>query len=152
MNVIDMEATSRFRTARTDLLISGGMRWGDMQIEFGGDNIQADMPGLTTAADLRISLCRERCAEWAAVGGVRWSLLGGDWEGAGGFIDPARDDNISVQEFSTGVEYLRAYGNVDLYMRLKYEMQNWHSDAIAQGSGTDSIGFLGPGIEFGMLF
>jgi hypothetical protein len=31
-------------------------------------------------------------------------------------------------------------------------MQNWHSDALAQLSGTDSIGFIGPAIEFGLMF
>jgi hypothetical protein len=152
MNVLDFEATKRFRTERADLIVAGGMRWADMEIALGDEDVQGDMPGLTTAADLRISLCRDCRREWAVVGGARWSLLGGDWEGSGGFIDPIRDDNIVVQELYTGVEYYCTYGDYDLFARLKYEMQNWHSDAIAQGAGTDSIGFLGPAFEFGLMF
>jgi hypothetical protein len=152
MNVLDFEATKRFRTERADLIVAGGMRWADMEIAFDDDDVQGDMPGLTAAADLRVSLCRDCRREWAVVGGTRWSLLGGDWEGSGGFIDPVRDDNIVVQELYTGVEYYCTYGDYDLFARLKYEMQNWHSDAIAQASGTDSIGFLGPAFEFGLMF
>jgi hypothetical protein len=152
MNVMDVEATSRFRTARTDLVLGGGMRWADMAIALDDEEVQGDMPGLTVAADLRISLCCDRCHEWAVIGGARWSLLGGDWEGDGGFIDPVRDDNISVHELYTGVEYFCTCGDFDLYARLKYEIQNWHSDAFAEDAETDSIGFLGPGIECGITF
>jgi hypothetical protein len=152
MNVIDVEATSRFRTARTDLVLGGGLRWADMAIVLDDEEVQANMPGITAAADLRISLCCDRCHEWAVIGGARWSLLGGDWEGDGGFIDPVRDDNISVHELYTGVEYFCTCGEFDLYARLKYEIQNWHSDAVAQDAGTDSIGFLGPGVECGITF
>jgi hypothetical protein len=152
MNVMDLEATSRFRSERIDLVVAGGMRWADMEIAFEDEDVQGDMPGLTAAADLRLSLCRDCCREWAVLGGARWSLLGGDWEGGGGFIDPVRDDNIVVQELYTGVEYYCACGDYDLFARLKYEMQNWHSNALAQNAGTDSIGFLGPAFEFGVRF
>ncbi len=152
MNVMDLEATGRFRSERIDLVVAGGMRWADMEIAFDDDDVQGDMPGMTAAADLRMSLCRDCRREWAVVNGARWSLLGGDWEGSGGLIDPVRDDNIVVQEFYAGVEYYSPCGEYDLYARLKYEMQNWHSDAIAQGADTDSIGFLGPAFEFGLMF
>jgi hypothetical protein len=152
LNVIDVEAISRFRMARSDLVLSGGMRWADIEITFDDEEVNNDMPGVTFAADLRTSVCRECNLEWAFVGGARWSLLGGDWDGDGGFIDPVRDDNVSVRELYVGVEYFCTYRDYDLYARLKYEIQNWHSDAIAQDAGTDSIGFLGPGIEIGMMF
>ena len=35
--------------------------------------------------------------------------------------------------------------------RFAFEMQNWHSDALAQSS-TDSIGFIGPGVHVGAEF
>jgi hypothetical protein len=31
-------------------------------------------------------------------------------------------------------------------------MQNWHSDVLSQDGGTDSIGFIGPGIHLGAQF
>jgi hypothetical protein len=152
MGVLDVEATGRFRSERIDLVVAGGMRWADMEIAFRDEDVQGDMPGITAAADLRLSMCRDCRREWAAVSGVRWSSLGGDWEGSGGLIDPVRDDNIVVQELYSGVEYYCACGDYDLFARLKYEIQNWHSDALAQDAGTDSVGFLGPAFEFGMMF
>jgi hypothetical protein len=153
MDVIDLETTCRFRTSRTDLVIAGGIRWTDMDVSFNDVEVENEMPGATVAADLRTAMCRSGCREWAAVGGARWSLLGGDWEGdSGGFITPMRDDNVVVQELYGGFEYFRTYPNYDLFARLIFEIQNWHSDAAAQDAGADSIGFVGPGLEIGMMF
>jgi hypothetical protein len=153
MDVIDLETTCRFRTSRTDLVIAGGIRWTDMDIAVNASEVENEMPGATVAADLRTAMCRDGCREWAAVGGARWSLLGGDWEGdSGGFVDPVRDDNVVVQELYGGFEYFRTCPNYDLYARLIFEIQNWHSDAAAQDAGADSIGFVGPGLEIGMMF
>ena len=33
--------------------------------------------------------------------------------------------------------------------RLGFEMQNWHSDNLAGNTNTDSIGFVGPSVQFG---
>jgi hypothetical protein len=152
MDVIDLETTCRFRTARTDLVIAGGLRWTDMGVALGADAVEIEMPGATVAADMRVAMCRSGCREWAAVGGARWSMLGGDWEGSGGFINPVRDDNVVVQEIYGGFEYFRVYRDYDLFARVIFEAQNWHSDAAAQDAGADSIGFVGPGLEIGMMF
>jgi len=119
----------------------------------GGERVSSDTPGITFAGDLRTIFCRECYWEWATVAGARWSLMGGDWQGSGdGFLSPERDDNIVVTEIYGGMEYVQHYSGYDLYARLVFEMQNWHSDVAAQTSGTDSIGFLGPGIHVGMNF
>jgi hypothetical protein len=153
MDVIDLETTRRFRTSRSDLVIAGGIRWTDMDIALNASEVENEMPGATVAADLRTAMCRDGCREWAAVGGARWSLLGGDWEGdSGGFLNPVRDDNVVVQELYGGFEYFRTRPNYDLFARLIFEIQNWHSDAAAQDAGADSIGFVGPGLEIGMMF
>jgi hypothetical protein len=153
MDVIDIEATTRFRTSRTDLVLAGGMRWADLEIVLGDDAVDTQMPGFTVAADLRTKLCGDCCQECALIGGARWSTLGGDWEGdSGGFLNPVRDDNIIVQELHGGVEYIRSYGNYDVFGRVTFEVQNWHSDAAAQDAAVDSFGFVGPGIELGMMF
>jgi hypothetical protein len=152
MDVIDVETTCRFRTRDTDLVVAGGARWANIDILLGDEGVESEMPGITVAADLRTAICCDGCREWAAIGGVRWSILGGDWEGDGGFIDPVRDDNVVVEELYGGFEFLSAYRNYDLFARLIFEVQNWHSDAAAQDGGADSISFIGPGMEVGIMF
>jgi hypothetical protein len=152
-DVLDVEATSRFGHDRSEVVISGGLRWADVEIAVDGERVSSDMPGITFAADLRTIVCRDCYSEWATVAGARWSLMGGDWQGSrDGFLSPDRDDNIVVTEIYGGVEYVQHYSGYDVYARLAFEMQNWHSDVAAQTSGTDSIGFLGPGIHVGMNF
>jgi hypothetical protein len=152
LDVIDVETTCRFRTPRTDLIIAGGLRWANVEVVLDNDSLDADLPGLTVAADLRSAMCRDGCQEWAAIAGARWSILAGDWEGDGGFFDPVRDDNVVVQELYGGVEYFCTRRDYDLFARLIIEIQNWHSDAASQDAGVDSISFVGPGIEVGMMF
>jgi hypothetical protein len=153
-DVIDLEGTSRFHLLKsTDLVVSGGFRWTTAEITFDGDTDDNGMLGLTFAADLRTLICGGCQRQWAGICGARLSTLGGNWEGDGGFVPESRDDNLVVQELYAGVEYsCRTRGGQDLFARLVWEMQNWHSDAIAQNSGADSIGFVGPGIHVGAGF
>jgi hypothetical protein len=57
-----------------------------------------------------------------------------------------------VHELHAGVVYAVRHSDFDLHARFGFEMQNWHSDALSQNSGHDSIGFLGPGIQVGAGF
>jgi hypothetical protein len=151
-DVLDLEATSRFGNDRSELVVGGGMRWADLRIILDGEAVSADMPGISFAADLRTMLCRNCYSEWASIAGVRWSLLGGDWEGSGNdFVSPDRDDNMVVTEIYGGVEYVQHYTGYDVFARLVFEVQNWHSDVAAQTAGA-SIGFVGPGVHIGMNF
>jgi hypothetical protein len=154
LDVIDLEGTSRFSTKRADLLLSGGFRWADMNIvEDDDDEVDAEMPGITFAADARAGICGGCNSQWSGVCGARWSMLGGDWEGDNNnVIDPTRDDNITTQEIYGGFEYLCHRCGYDLYARFVFEMQNWHSDALGETSATDSIGFVGPAIHGGISF
>lgn len=152
MNVTDVESTCRFRTARTDLVLGGGFRWADVDAVLGDEEVNSGMPGVTVAADLRMAMCRSGCRQWAVIGGARWSALGGDWEGAGGVIEPVRDDNLVVEELYGGFEYMCVFHDHDLFARMIFEVQNWHSDAFAQDAGSDSFGFVGPGLQLGMMF
>lgn len=151
-DVIDVEGTHRFRSGRTDLVVAGGFRWTNIDIEFQDEEISAEMPGITFAADVRSVLCGGCRNEWSGVCGVRWSLLGGDWEGDDSLIEETRDDNISVQEIYGGFEYLCHHRGYDLYARLIFEVQNWHSDALGEGADVDSIGFIGPAVQVGTTF
>jgi hypothetical protein len=153
MDVFDIEGTSRFGTDRAELVVSGGFRWTDARITLADAPVANDMPGITFAADLRVILCRERRWEWASVSGARYSLLGGDWEGAAnGFLEPNRDDNVAVFEFYGGFEYIQHYKGYDAFARIVFEVQNWQSDVASQTAGADSINFMGPGAHFGLIF
>jgi len=41
---------------------------------------------------------------------------------------------------------------VDIHARLLFEMQNWHSDVLAQDAGLESIGIFGPALQLGAEF
>jgi hypothetical protein len=152
-DVIDAEVTRRFRTRGADLIVSGGFRWATMSTELDDEVVDAEMPGITLALDARGVICRHHRSEWAAVCGGRWSLLGGDWEGDdGGLIAPTRDDNIAVYEYYGGAEYVRHHRSCSCFARLVFEVQHWHSDAMAQTAGADSIGFFGPAVHAGVTY
>ena len=152
-DVIDVEGTTRFSTDRADLLLACGFRWVNADIEVDDESVSASMPGLTVAADVRTRICGGCRSQWSGIAGARWSILGCDWEGDDdALIEPTSDDNVLVQELYGGVEYVCHYRKCDLYARLVFEVQNWHSDALAQSGGTDSIGFVGPGVHAGATY
>lgn len=154
MNVIDIEGTKRISSRNVDVLLSGGFRWADMKIEEDNDDeVSTEMPGITFAIDGRAPICCTGGMQWSAVCGARWSLMGGDWRGDyGGIIRPTFDDNVTAEELYGGFEMLCHRCGYDLYARLVFEIQNWHSDALGESSPTDSIGFVGPAIQTGVTF
>jgi hypothetical protein len=151
--VLDVEATKRFRTDRSELTVAGGMRWVDLVVENGIDAVGTTMPGITFAADTRTAICRGCTWHWAGVCGARWSILGGDWQGDDtALIEPTRDDNIVVQEIYGGVELLRCCRSCEFYARTVFEVQNWRSDALGDSTGVDSLGVVGPAIHAGVNY
>ncbi len=152
-DVLDFEATGKFKSCRNELVVAGGFRFASLDTNWDDEEVGLDAPGITVAADLRTMLCGNCRQQWAAVAGARWSVLGGDWEGSDdGFVAPLRDDNVVVQEVYAGAEYSCHYCNYVLWARLAFEMQNWHSDVMAQTAGADSLSIVGPGIHVGMGF
>ena len=152
-DVLDIEATSRFKSCRSELVVGGGFRFANVETSWDDESVSIDAPGITVAADLRTLIFSNCGREWAAVFGARWSILGGDWEGSdNGLIEPVRDDNVVAQELYAGVEYSQHFRNYVMFTRLVFEMQNWHSDALSESTGADSIGLIGPGLHVGMAF
>lgn len=152
-DVVDFEATSRFKSCRSELVVSGGLRFAGVKTEWDEERVKLDAPGITVAGDFRSLLCGKCGQEWAAVFGARWSVLGGDWEGSDfGYAAPLRDDNLVVQEVYAGAEYSWHTHNYVVWARLVFEMQNWRSDVLSQTAGTDSISLIGPGIHAGIAF
>ena len=96
-------------------------------------------------------MCEFQDGLFTWVYGGRLSILGGDWGGEAGnaFVTSlTQDDNVIVHELHAGIDYAICHGEFDLHTRLGFEMQNWHSDALAQ----NSIGIIGPSFLFGAEF
>jgi hypothetical protein len=155
-SVLDLEAIHCFTAGRSDVALSAGLRLAKIELtDDDDDEIGNDLIGLTVAADGHTPLFRFSDGQLAWVYGGRLSIVGGDWGGDGGsdFIPvPAKDDNIVSDEIYIGLQYATRLRGINVQGRMAFEMQNWHSDAFAQNSGTDSIGFLGPSLAFGAEF
>jgi hypothetical protein len=155
-DVLDLEATHLIAARPFEVLMGGGLRLAGIELtDAAGDATGADLLGMTFFAEGRNLLCSFHDGRIAWVFGGRLSILGGDWGGDVGnsFTGrPVQDDNVVVHELHAGIVYAVRYPEFDLHARLGFEMQNWHSDALSQNSGRDSIGFLGPGIQVGAGF
>ena len=148
-NVLDVEATSRFKSGRSELVVGGGFRFASIENEWDEEgerrHARHHRGGRSPHADLR------QCGkEWAAVCGARWSVLGGDWDGSDdGFVGLAGRQHRGAGS----VRRCRVFGS-HLHLRdvhgLVFEMQNWHSDVMSQTVGRRlDQAFLGPGIHAG---
>lgn len=169
VNVVDLEATNHICVRSTDLIFAGGFRYAGWALSANNNNeVELDAYGLTVAADARTPLCTYCNNRWSFVYGARWSILGGDWKGDNDIIDTiferqVRDDNLVVTELYAGFEYLYCTCSCNYFARTTVEMQNWESDVLGEpgignplASGliasTDSIGFVGVGLQLGVGF
>lgn len=153
-DVLDIEATTRLQGRRSDVVLAGGIRLADVDLNINlprqefvlGSGI--DLIGMTLAADVQTRVFSGRLGQWGVVYGGRLSLLGGDW---GGNLQ-LRDDNFIVHEVYGGVEYLYCFRNFDVHARVTAEWQAWQSDTLAQIGYFETIGFFGPCAQIGIDF
>jgi hypothetical protein len=155
-NVLDVEALHRFEGRRSEFALAAGVRFAGIRLtDFDDHRVGSDLFGLTLAGDGLSRLGMFPGGYLGLVYGGRLSILGGDWHGDTGntFVTtPAHNDNVLVHELYGGIEIARCFRAVNCHARLVYEMQNWQSDVLADHSGFESIGFLGPGLELGADF
>jgi hypothetical protein len=155
-NVLDIEAVHYFEGRRSQLALSAGIRFADLQIaDINDQQCGIDMIGLTMAADGLTPIVAMQGGYCGWVYGGRLSLLGGDWGGDDNclFIDhQVRDDNIVVTELYAGAEVARRCGYATVRARALFEMQNWRSDVLGEDADVDSIGLLGPAVQIGADF
>jgi len=154
-SVTDFEGTTHFGWQAWDITFAGGLRFADIRLDIDTGHTRSNqMPGATFAVDLRGLICGDsNCASaWHSVGGVRWSVLGGDWRDDGGPIAETHDDNVTVLEIYGGFEYSKCCHGHEVYARLVFEAQNWRSDALGENTGIDSMGFVGPGLNMGVNY
>ncbi|MEX2308129.1 MAG: hypothetical protein WD738_11080 [Pirellulales bacterium] len=155
-DVFDVEGTHLFAGRRSEVMFSAGLRLARIELTDDDDEeAGTDLVGITLAADGRTALISFDAGRVAWVYGGRLSILGGDWGGDDDheLIDHRiRDDNVVVHELHAGLEYARCYRKIDLHAQLGFEMQNWHSDVLAEDADVDSIGFIGPGVRLGAQY
>ncbi len=155
-DVLDLEALHHFKPGKSDIAVSGGLRLAGIRLtDLESDECNTELLGLTMAADGLTPLGEFPGGHLGLVYGGRLSILGGHWDGdpTSQFVDARiRNDNVLVNELYGGVELARRLGNFDVRARLLFEMQNWRSDVLAQYSGVESIGVLGPALQIGADF
>jgi hypothetical protein len=155
-NVFDIEATHHFAGRRSEVTLGSGVRLAGIRLtDTADEKSDADLIGLTLAADGTTPLGKFRSGHFGLVYGGRLSILGGDWGGDDDseFVDSqARNDNMLVHELYGGVELARRFGGFDAHARLVFEMQNWKSDVLAEDADIESIGFFGPSLQLGADF
>jgi hypothetical protein len=140
-DVWDIEATHRFVGKKSEVELAAGLRLANIEIN--------DAEGGWTP----LFSCSQGCFGW--VYGGRLSILAGDWGGdpdSSILTERVRDDNVLAHELYAGLGFTRCCRNIDLNARLVFEMQNWHSDVLAEAADDGSIGFVGPGVEIGAQF
>jgi len=153
--VLDLEGTHHFAGQRSEVVLAAGLRLANIELTDDDDaDAGTDLLGLTLAADGRTQLGSFDAGRLAWVYGGRLSILGGDWGGDEEhdlIEERVRDDNVVVHELYAGLEFARHYRNLQLRARLAFELQNWHSDVLAEND-AGSIGIVGPGVRVGAEF
>ena len=155
-DVLDIEALHHFAARKSELTLSAGLRLAGLHLTDTADSkCSTNLIGLTMAADGMTPLGEFPGGHFGLVYGGRLSILGGNWGGddTSQFVNQQiRNDNVLVHELYGGVELARRCGVFDVRARLLFEMQNWHSDVLAQNAGLQSIGLFGPGLQLGADF
>jgi hypothetical protein len=155
-DVLDIEALHRFSARKSELTLSAGLRLAGIRLtDITDQECNTDLIGLTMAADGMTPLGAFPGGHFGLVYGGRLSILGGHWDGDDNsqFVNErVRNDNVLVHELFAGVELARQLRAFDVHVRLLFEMQNWHSDVLAQNAGIESIGMFGPGLQLGAEF
>ena len=155
-DVLDIEALHHFAARKSELTLSAGLRLAGIHLtDTAFAKCSTDLIGLTLAGDGMTPLGEFPGGHFGLVYGGRLSILGGNWGGDDNsqFVNQqARNDNVLVHELYGGVELARRCGAVDIHARLLFEMQNWHSDVLAQNAGLESIGLFGPALQLGAEF
>jgi hypothetical protein len=155
-DVLDIEALHHFAARKSELTLSAGLRLAGLHLtDTANAECSTNLIGLTMAGDGMTPLGEFPGGHFGLVYGGRLSILGGNWGGDDNsqFVNQqVRNDNVLVHELYGGVELARRCGMFDIQARLLFEMQNWHSDVLAQNAGLDSIGIFGPGLQLGAEF
>jgi hypothetical protein len=155
-DVLDIEALHHFAARKSELTLSAGLRLAGLHLtDTTFQECGTNLIGLTMAGDGMTPLGEFPGGHFGLVYGGRLSILGGNWGGDDNsqFVNHhVGNDNVLVHELYGGVELARRCGPVDVRARMLFEMQNWHSDVLAQNANLESIGVFGPALQLGAEF
>jgi len=134
MDVLDLEATLRGQLCNTDLLLSGGVRYGRLGLSYGAPEIYFEGTGPTVSLQASHDVGSRGLS---LIGNLRGSLLIGEIhdngipvipKGPGGQID---DEITTVLESQLGVGWTRCGRLGELSIRALWETQFWLNDTLA---------------------
>jgi len=142
MDALDIEATLDEHLCNWDVLVSGGLRYGRLELVPSlaiGEALTLEAIGPTFSLEASRNI---GCRGLYVVGNARGSLLFGDVR-----INPpptaVADELGTVLENQLGIGWRREMAGVDLNVRAVWESQIWLNEPISQTSGSN-LGFTGP--------
>lgn len=148
----DLEATNRTKFFGTELLVSGGVRYAQLQQDYQQTLVwESEGVGLTMSAQLTRDIGRTNLDLFA---GGRGSILMTDNEiGIPGLLVLTNDEStMKIWEGRIGVRHNFAFSNgANLISEVAMETQNWDSAAIAGIIGND-ISLIGPAFRMTLSF
>ena len=148
-NAIDIEMTQRAQFRAWDLVVSGGLRYGSVEIAQPGGLFNG-IPALVfngrsgvefEGVGPTFSITAQRPIGnrgLSVVGRARTALLFGDIDQTYAFQGPPfagtiNDDFVQVSEFQLGLQADRHIGNRTVNLGIFWEAQRWDSDSNALG-------------------
>ncbi len=143
MDVIDLEATLSETLCNTDLLLSGGIRYGRAGLGFGPDEVYFEGTGPTVALQASRDIGSRG---FHLIGNVRGSFLMGEIHDPADLIaapvvgDTVDDEITTVLESQLGIGWSRCTGLGLLSVRALWETQFWVNDTLANDIVTPGGG------------
>ncbi len=138
MDVLDLEFTLNEQLRNWDLMLTGGVRYGRVDITAPAPmNVNAYFEGIGPTASLE-AVRHFGDRGLYLIGNGRTSLLFGDINDGGTVFE---DDIVTVLESQLGVGYSRNLDRATLTLRTVWETQFWLNDSFFGGA---DLGFAGP--------
>lgn len=130
MDVLDFELTLGDHFANWDALVSGGLRYGRLNLRRRSSEVTLEGVGPTISAQ---AIRKLGFRGLHAIGNLRGSLLQGDIDNSGGLLNGAsqiNDESTLVLENQLGIGWSRAGKHADQHVRVLWETQFWMNDTI----------------------
>ncbi|MGB7347707.1 MAG: hypothetical protein WBD20_26020, partial [Pirellulaceae bacterium] len=151
MHTIDLEVTSRIKFCGSDLMLSSGFRYADLNQDYvvpgtGALEFDSEGAGLTLGGRFTRDL---GATDWDLIIGGRASLLLADNELAiPGLLSVAADEStLKIWEAQAGVRRVRQLASgAEFITEFTFETQNWDSAAIAGIIGNE-VSLYGPTVR-----
>lgn len=155
MHSLDLEGTMHTQFHRADVMFSGGLRYGKLELDTGLGGLgalafESEGMGPTIAAQLSRGLGTSNVSVYA---GGRASILLTDNEvSIPGLLSlNAEESSMQVLEIRGGLEHCRRLHNCNLVTQIGGEVQNWQPGAIA-GIIAPNVALYGPAFNIGLHY